>query len=138
LFRLRSGEKLAVTCCPYRADGYVEQLRSQPLPWLVLHHEPPANSLIATPKSGNLVFAQEVRQSQPSWSLSGHVHFTVGDDNYFFERIGSTICFNCRQNPPGGLLPPEPNVIIVDTKRREATWKRWTGHGTHEDKTIEL
>ena len=138
MFRFRSGENLAVTCCPYRADGYVEQLRPYALPWLVLHHEPPANSLIATPKNGNLAFAQAIRRSEPTWSLSGHVHFTVGADNHFFERSGSTICFNCRQNPPGGLLPPEPNVIIVDSKRREATWRRWITHGSNEETTIEL
>jgi Icc-related predicted phosphoesterase len=138
LFRFRSGEKLAVTCCPYRADGYVEQLRIQALPWLVLHHEPPANSLIATPKAGNLPFAQAIQRSKPAWSLSGHVHFTVGDHNHFFERIESTICFNCRQNPPGTLLPPQPNVIIIDTKRRQATWKRWITHNASEETTIEL
>jgi Icc-related predicted phosphoesterase len=138
LFRFRSGEKLAVTSCPYRADGYVEQLRAQAPPWLVLHHEPPANSLIATPKTGNPVFAQAIQRSEPTWSLSGHVHFTVGDDNHFFERIGSTICFNCRQNPPGGLLPSQPNVIIIDTKRRKAFWRRWISHDTSEEMAVEL
>jgi Icc-related predicted phosphoesterase len=138
LFRFRSGEKLAVTSCPYRADGYVEQLRTHASPWLVLHHEPPANSLIATPKPGNLAFAQAIHRSKPTWSLSGHVHFTLDDANHFFERIGSTICFNCRQNPPGGLLPSQPNVIIVDTKLGEAIWRRWITHAASEESSIEL
>lgn len=138
LFRFRSGENLAVTCCSYRADGYVEQVRTHAAPWLLLHHEPPANSLISTPKTGNVEFAQAIHRSQPTWSLSGHVHFTLGDDNHFFERIGSTICFNCRQNPPGGLLPPQPNVIVIDTKRREATWRRGISHDANEETTVEL
>ncbi len=138
LFRFRSGENLAVTCCPYRADGYVEQLRPHASPWLLLHHEPPANSLIASPKTGNLAFAQSIYRSKPTWSLSGHVHFTVGDENCFFERIGSTVCFNCRQNPPGGLLPPQPNVITIDTRRRAATWRRWITQGADEEVTVDL
>jgi hypothetical protein len=138
LFRFRSGENLAVTCCSYRADGYVEQVRTHAAPWLLLHHEPPANSLIATPKTGSPEFAQTIHRSKPTWSLSGHVHFTLGDDNHFFERIGSTICFNCRQNPPGGLLPSQPNVITLDTKRREATWRRGISHDANEETTVEL
>jgi Calcineurin-like phosphoesterase len=138
LFRFRSGENLAVTCCPYRADGYVKTIQPPTRPWLVLHHEPPANSLIATPKTGNPAFAQAINQSKPTWSLSGHVHFTAGDNNQFFERIGPTICFNCRQNPPGGLLPPQPNIITIDTKRQEATWERWIAHDVSEETSIPL
>jgi hypothetical protein len=29
-------------------------------------------------------------------------------------------------------------VIIVDSKRRKATWRRWITHGSNEETTIEL
>jgi calcineurin-like phosphoesterase family protein len=125
IVRVKSGQSLMVSCCAYRGDGSVEIREVLAEPWLVLHHEPPAYPSVAEPKAGNTQFAKAVERLQPTYTISGHVHLTDKDEKRFFEKIGTTYCFSCRQTPPAEKLPPEPNIIMLDTSRREATWRRW-------------
>src|ERR1700722_9884550 len=52
IFRSRTGESLTVVCLPYAADGHVDPLDPAARPCLILHHEPPTQTLIAETKSG--------------------------------------------------------------------------------------
>jgi hypothetical protein len=65
--------------------------------------------------------------------VSGHVHFSPGDQNQFLERIGNTICFNCRQNPPADRLPARPNAIVLDTSAATAAWRRWFSATSYDE-----
>jgi hypothetical protein len=65
--------------------------------------------------------------------MSGHVHFSPGEQNQFFERIGDTICFNCRQNPPADRLPARPNTIVLDTSAATAAWRRWFSATSYDE-----
>jgi predicted phosphohydrolase len=125
LLRCGPGEMLAVSCLPYSADGRLPLVQEQPSPWLVLHHEPPAGSSIAAPKNGNPEFTQFIRRHQPDWTISGHVHQVPEGQNAFAERIGRTLCFNCRQLLLGPNLPDWPNHILIDTQRMTAVWRFW-------------
>ena len=135
IVRAKSGESLTVVCCPYRADGRVDPWKPVPGKSIVLHHEPPGNSQLAIPKAGNPELSLIVEKLNPTWCVSGHVHFTPGEQNQFFERIGSTICFNCRQNAPNDMLPPRPNTIVLDSSTGTAAWRRWFS-ATSYDETI--
>ena len=135
IVRTKSGESLTVVCCPYRADGRVDQWKPSSGKSIVLHHEPPANSQLAIPRTGNPELSLILEKLHPTWCVSGHVHFSPGERNQFFERIGSTICFNCRQNPPSDMLPPRPNTIVLDSSAGTAAWRRWFST-TSYDETI--
>src|SRR5271165_7007035 len=111
IFRSSSEEAISVLCVPYSASGSMVPLAPAADPCLILHHEPPAQTLLAEPKTGNREFALAIARKQPTWTLSGHVHFTRGESNLFSQRIGKSWCFNCRQIPPSLLMPPEPNYI---------------------------
>jgi Calcineurin-like phosphoesterase len=125
IIRSRSGEAISVVCVPYSAGGSLVPLAPAADPCLILHHEPPAQTLLAEPKSGSREFAFAIARRQPAWTLSGHVHFAEGAENIFSQRIGKSWCFNCRQLPLSAVLPPEPNYIVLDTKSREASWIHW-------------
>ena len=133
IFRSRSGEAISVVCVPYSAGGSFIPLTPAADPCLILHHEPPGQSLLAEPKGGNREFALAVARQQPTWTLSGHVHFTEGAKNTFSEQIGKSWCFNCRQVPLTAVLPAEPNYIVLDTKTREACWIHWGSKKTPEE-----
>jgi hypothetical protein len=122
ILRTRTDEALTVVCLPYAADGHVRPLDPAAHPCLILHHEPPAQTQVAEPKTGSREFALVVARQQPAWTLSGHVHFTEAAENHFSQRIGRSWCFNCRQIPPAAFRPAEPNFILLDTKIREASW----------------
>ena len=135
IIRTKSGESLTIICCRYRADGRVDHWKPSSGPSLVVHHEPPANSQLAIPKTGNGELPPVLQVLRPTWCVSGHVHFSPGEQNDFFERIADTICFNCRQSPLGSPLPPRPNTIVLDTVARTAAWRRWFS-GTSYDETV--
>jgi hypothetical protein len=132
IVRTRAEEAITVVCLPYAADGHVHPLDPAAHPCLILHHEPPAQTLIADPKHGSREFALVIAKQQPTWTFSGHVHNTEGTKNAFSQRIGRSWCFNCRQTPPATILPPEPNFIGLDTKNREATWTHWVSPDKRE------
>jgi hypothetical protein len=131
-------EAITVVCLPYAADGHVEPLHPAAEPSLVLHHEPPTQTLIAAPKAGSREFALVVARQQPTWTMSGHVHFTPDTENHFSQRIGRSWCFNCRQLSPSTILPPQPNFIVLDTKSREATWHHWLSLNSPAETTIAM
>jgi Calcineurin-like phosphoesterase len=134
IVRNNEGEYLTVICCPYEADGRVTIPKVITSPSLILHHEPPSGSRIAAPKSGSHEFSLFISQHRPTWTLSGHVHMTQGAENHFYDNLGETCCFNCRQTPIERVpLPPEPNYISLDTKAREATWFHWTSDKVFEE-----
>jgi Icc-related predicted phosphoesterase len=122
IIRSKTGEALTVTALPYRADGRIEIGVTASNPWMVLHHEPPAQTKLAEPKTGSSQFALFVARVQPMWAVSGHVHFTPGYENLFYQRIGKTVAFNCRQAAPTAVLPDTPNYVVLDTRSRQATW----------------
>jgi Icc-related predicted phosphoesterase len=138
IIRTRGGEAITVVCLPYAADGHVQPLNPASQPYLILHHEPPAQTRISEPKDGSREFALVVARQQPTWTLSGHVHFTLGAENDFSQRIGNSWCFNCRQTPPAVVLPPEPNFIVLDTKKREASWFHWPSLEKAEELKVSL
>ena len=72
IFRTRAEEALTIVCLPYAADGRVRPLSPAAHPCLILHHEPPAQTLVAAPKAGSREFALIVARQQPTWSFSGH------------------------------------------------------------------
>lgn len=136
IIRTSSEEAISVLCVPYSAGGSMVPLAPAADPCLILHHEPPAQTLLAEPKTGNREFALAIARKQPTWTLSGHVHFTQGESNAFSQRIGKSWCFNCRQIPPSLIMPPEPNYIMLDTKSREASWVHWGSRKTPEETRI--
>jgi Calcineurin-like phosphoesterase len=137
IVRNNDGEYLTVICCPYEVDGRVTIPKVITQPSLILHHEPPSGTWIAEPKNGSHEFSLFISQQQPTWTLSGHVHMTAGVKNHFYQNVGHTCCFNCRQTPiEKEPLPPEPNYISLDTKSREATWFHWTSDKIFEETTV--
>jgi Icc-related predicted phosphoesterase len=97
--------------------------RQSSAPWLVLHHEPPADfSGDHTGSFGSADFAERLREFQPDFALSGHLHL-VPYHTSFATRLGKTWCFNPGHPPPGSArLASKPNHILVDTVRSTATW----------------
>jgi Icc-related predicted phosphoesterase len=97
--------------------------RETSAPWLVLHHEPPAPfSGDHTGSFGSADFAERLREFQPDFALSGHLHL-VPYHTSFATRLGKTWCFNPGHPPPGAArLASKPNHILVDTVRSTATW----------------
>jgi len=139
IVRTSNGEFLTVICCPYKADGRVTIPSPISQPSLILHHEPPAQTRIAEPTNGNHEFALVVAQQQPTWTLSGHVHLTNGSNNHFFQNVGKSCCFNCRQTPlETEKIPPEPNYIALDTQSRRATWFHWISNQRFEEETVDV
>jgi len=96
--------------------------------WLVLHHEPPADTLVGG-RMGDASLYHKIREYQPDFVLSGHLH----DQPYretFADRIGRTWCFN-----PGMPIPSKaskakvPNHILLDLNQGTATWQVTTNVG---------
>ena len=90
-------------------------------PWLVLHHEPPADTDVGG-LHGHTGLPTMVARYRPDYVLSGHIHNRPYRGN-FAARIGSTWCFN-----PGVPEAPEvikaivPNHIVLDTVAATAVW----------------
>jgi calcineurin-like phosphoesterase family protein len=138
IVRTNAGEMLMVSCAPYRADGQFLFREHFPPPWLLLHHEPPRGTKLATPNTGNEALAEFVRKTPPKYVLSGHAHYAAEGVNAFHERINEAHCFNCRQHPTTGIRPPVPNLIVLDTGFGTATWRFCNEDGTFHESTVEL
>lgn len=123
--------RLVVTTIPYDFDGcddhddlWAEGARLRHLwktPWLVLHHEPPAEIKVGG-RRGNRELVYKIQEYQPDFVFSGHLH----DQPYlgsFADQLDGTWCFN-----PGhpGQYPAAksntPNHIILDLAAQTATW----------------
>ena len=90
-------------------------------PWIVLHHEPPADTTVGGIMGDSEVF-YKIREYRPDFVVSGHLH----DQPYrgaFADEINGTWCFN-----PGhpvisrALKSKIPNHIVLDLSARTATW----------------
>ena len=95
--------------------------REHRLPWLVLHHEPPADTAVGG-MMGDVSLGYRIQEYRPDFVLSGHLH----DQPYrgaFADRIGPTWCFNPGTPPLARLRSAkQPNSILLDLENRTATW----------------
>ena len=123
--------RIVITTIPYDYTGFAHRkdlwrsgasLRQQTgAPWLVLHHEPPADTDVGG-SHGHTGLPSMVARYHPDYVLSGHIHHRpyVGS---FVCRIRSTWCFN-----PGVPEAAEvtkavvPNHIVLDTSAATAVW----------------
>jgi predicted phosphodiesterase len=91
------------------------------VPWLVLHHEPPADTMVGG-QSGDTSLFYRISEYQPDFVLSGHIHGQPYRGS-FADKLGNTWCFN-----PGfpvtsrALRAKIPNHIVLDFAARKATW----------------
>jgi Icc-related predicted phosphoesterase len=97
--------------------------RETSAPWLVLHHEPPAPfSGDHTGSFGSTDFSGRLREHQPDFALSGHLHLAPYHTS-FATRLGKTWCFNPGHPPPiAASRAPKPNHILLDLAKSQATW----------------
>ena len=90
-------------------------------PWIVLHHEPPADTAVGGPMGDPELF-YKVREYCPDFVVSGHLHAQPYKGS-FADKIGRTWCFNsgCPE-PTVALKSKIPNYIALDLSARTATW----------------
>ena len=90
-------------------------------PWIVLHHEPPADTAVGGP-TGDPELFYKIREYRPNFVVSGHLH-AQPYKGFFADEIDETWCFN-----PGypvlarALKSKIPNHIVLDLSSRTATW----------------
>ena len=90
-------------------------------PWIVLHHEPPKETLVGGILGDGGTFYR-ILEYCPDFVLSGHIHFQPYRGS-FADKLGSTWCFN-----PGypdqraAVNAPSPNHIVLDLAEKTATW----------------
>lgn len=136
--------QLVVTTIPYDYGGRSAEvlweagarLRSQHrAPWIVLHHEPPAETVVGG-EFGDALLEWSIQEHRPDFLLGGHLHLQpyAGD---FADKVGATWCFNAGQ--PGLEKPPVaevPNHIILDLEARQATWNAAPIKGTRRIRRV--
>jgi len=121
-----SGEQLIVTTCPYyrtfdmRDSVMIElwehgaRLRTETQsPWLVLHHEPPAQICPAGYTATHWL-SLRLRTYRPDYVSCGHLH-VFGPD--FAFGVHGAWCLNSGQRSDA----PRPNYIILDLSAKIAT-----------------
>jgi len=95
--------------------------KSLRVPWLLLHHEPPADTKVGGQMGDPSLFFN-IQEYRPNFVVSGHMH----DQPYrgsFADNIEGTWCFN-----PGypSATPVKrakiPNHIVLDLSDSTATW----------------
>lgn len=114
---VQAGAKpMLLTVCPdtsferLAADRMVEALLSraaalrarEPMPWLVLHHEPPHATPICCGAEGNRSLADAVVRHRPDLVVCAHIHgapFERDRGGSWHTRIGSTLMVNAGQWP---------------------------------------
>ncbi|PAW79078.1 MAG: hypothetical protein B9S32_03740 [Verrucomicrobia bacterium Tous-C9LFEB] len=130
------GDRLLVTCLPYDyghldsqsldemwAEGFSHH-RMLNVPWLVLHHEPPMNSLIGG-DYGSLWLSERVAMQPCRYLACGHMHSRPYEaDGHWADRIDSTWCFNPGR-PEASPIGMAPNYVVLDTSTRIASWNFW-------------
>jgi Icc-related predicted phosphoesterase len=102
-----------------------KKLQAEGLPWIILNHEPPAQTPLATGYvAAEADFARRLLESaQPDFSLHGHIHQApTAEGGCWVWQLGETICFNAGQSAPG-----EPGHMILleiqGPRRWQATWR---------------
>jgi predicted phosphodiesterase len=126
-----AGGALIVTAIPYDFDGgedhddlWEEGARmqhQQKAPWLVLHHEPPAEVKVGG-RMGNRQLYYKIQDYHPDFVFSGHLHNQpyVGS---FADRLDGTWCFNPGHPEQSRAMQASmPNHIMLDLAARTATW----------------
>ncbi len=90
-------------------------------PWLVLHHEPPADTAVGGPMGDPELF-YKIREYSPDFVISGHLHAQPYKGS-FADKIGGTWCFNpgCPE-PTRAMKSKIPNHIALNLSARTATW----------------
>ena len=91
------------------------------LPWIVLHHDPPADTAVGG-RNGDPHLFYQIQSYRPDFVVSGHAHAQPyhGD---FIDRLDDTWCLN-----PGRPRDSQcegdiiPNHIVLDLKARTALW----------------
>lgn len=108
------GKPMLLTVCPdthlggIPAEKAVENLfarsaalrTNEPLPWLVLHHEPPHGTAICCGAGGNRSIADAVARHGPDVVVCAHIHKAPFDRDlggHWHTRIGSTLLLNAGQ-----------------------------------------
>ncbi len=124
------GGKIVLTTIPFfRGPRFCDALWEEGLRlrvtsgalWLVLHHEPPANTKVGG-RMGDPSLLYKIREYQPDFVLSGHFHGQPYAGN-FADQIGRTWCFNPGVPVLGRAIQSKiPNHIWIDTDRKTATW----------------
>lgn len=123
LLALRSGEPLIVTTCPngrWDSDALMVRLweegarlhRETYAPWLVLHHEPPAQR---APRGCTVThwLTRRLETYRPTYVLCGHLH----EWQEFASRLRGVWIFNAGQR----LDAPRPNHLILETGENTIT-----------------
>jgi predicted phosphodiesterase len=105
--------------------------RETSAPWLVLHHEPPTQSSSHHNDSLSAAdFAERLREYQPDFALSGHLHL-VPYRTSFATKLGKTWCFNPGHPPPAAAnSASKPNHILLDIASDQATWTATSPKGS--------
>ena len=91
-------------------------------PWIVLHHEPPADTTVGG-SMGDPELFYKIREYRPNFVVSGHLHGQPYRGS-FADEIDGTWCFN-----PGcpvlsrAMKSKIPNHIVLDLSARTATWR---------------
>ena len=106
---------------PWLMDG--NRLRTQTnLPWLVLHHYPPARYQNSGPEE--LSAGKLAREFEPTFWLSGRFYEEPYQKEFvWFQRINPTIVLNAAQYPMVDRIAesPLPSYIILDLTKGSAT-----------------
>jgi hypothetical protein len=101
-------------------EGAIKR-RSLRVPWLVLHHEPPADTMVGG-QMGDPSLFYKIQEYRPNFVVSGHMH----DQPYrgsFADSLEGTWCFNPGY-PAGSFVQKSkiPNHIVLDLSDSTATW----------------
>jgi hypothetical protein len=124
-------DQLVVTTLSYLATEHQKRpwliegnrLRTQSgLPWLVLHHYPPAPYQSAG--SEELSAGKLAREFEPTFWLSGRFYEEPYQKEFvWFQRINRTIVLNAAQYPMVDRMAesPLPSYIILDLTKGSAT-----------------
>lgn len=128
-------EDVAITVCPWW-DGplgcaavdrqLARDAQQRCARWIWVYHAPPDQSPLSwtgTRHYGDAELLGWIRQYQPDFVLTGHIHqspFRAGGS--WVDRIGQTWVFNA-----GRQTGPCPTHVIIDLEERRAIWSSSAG-----------
>ena len=126
-----SGGALVVTTIPFdfgsteRQDQLWQegsiQRASHRVPWIVAHHEPPANTMVGG-RHGHSSLIYRIREYRPNFLVSGHMHAQPYRGS-FADHVDGTWCLNPGHPSPSLLrFAHVPNHIVLDLGEFTATW----------------
>src|SRR5690606_38734957 len=121
---------IAVTSIPWKSKDQIwfekpSRWRQESENWLILTHEPPRGTAVSRGTGLELLGNSLAMNVMPDFLLSGHMRnapWLAGGS--WWDRRGQTFVFNAGFDPLGEF----PCHILLDTTRREATWKHPGGH----------